>query len=127
MSRIPYASTIGSIMYVVICKYRDVSYALSATSIYQSDLGNDRWTLVKNILSYLIRIKEVFLLYGGERGLVLKGYNDLSNKAEYIAASEASNEGVCIRIGYRFCKPLTLPNMASMQVHTSIRCLARHR
>ena len=39
MSLIPYASTMGSIMYSMICTRPDVSYALSITSRYPSDLG----------------------------------------------------------------------------------------
>ncbi|MCR2847927.1 hypothetical protein KN825_15195, partial [Weizmannia coagulans] len=39
MSKIPYASAIGSIMYVMLCTRPDVSYALSITSKYQSDPG----------------------------------------------------------------------------------------
>jgi hypothetical protein len=37
MSVIPYASAIGSIMYVMLCTRPDVSFALSVTSRYQSD------------------------------------------------------------------------------------------
>jgi hypothetical protein len=40
MGRVPYASTIGSIMYTMICMCPDVSYALSVTSRYQSNLGD---------------------------------------------------------------------------------------
>ena len=39
MSKIPYASTIGSNMYAMLCTRPDLSYALSMTSRYQSDLG----------------------------------------------------------------------------------------
>ena len=39
MSKIPYASVIGSIMYAMLCTRLDVSYALSITSRYQSDPG----------------------------------------------------------------------------------------
>ena len=39
MSMIPYASTIRSIMYVMLCTRPDVSYALSVTSRYQLDPG----------------------------------------------------------------------------------------
>ena len=39
MTMIPYASTIGSIMYAMICTRPDVSYALSVSSRYQSDPG----------------------------------------------------------------------------------------
>src|SRR3954468_20024880 len=35
MSMVPYASSIGSIMYAMICTRPDVSYALSVTSRYQ--------------------------------------------------------------------------------------------
>ena len=47
MSKVSYASSIGSIM---ICTRCDVSYALSMTSICQSNLGEDHWMLMKNIL-----------------------------------------------------------------------------
>ena len=39
MSRIPYASAIGSIMYAMLCTRFDVSYALSMMSKYQVDPG----------------------------------------------------------------------------------------
>jgi hypothetical protein len=39
MSKVPYASAIGSIMYAMISTRPDVSYSLSATSRYQSDPG----------------------------------------------------------------------------------------
>jgi hypothetical protein len=41
MSAIPYASAIGSIMYVMLCTRPDVSFALSVTSRYQSDFCED--------------------------------------------------------------------------------------
>ena len=39
MSKVPYASAIGSIMYAMISTRPNVSYALSVTSRYQSDPG----------------------------------------------------------------------------------------
>ncbi|KAJ9556430.1 hypothetical protein OSB04_011044 [Centaurea solstitialis] len=78
MSRIPYASAIGSIMYAMICTRPDVSCALSMTSQYQANPGNDHWTAVKNILKYLRRTKEMFLVYGGVEELSVKGYTDAS-------------------------------------------------
>ena len=39
MDKISYASAIGSIMYAMVCTRPDVSYALSATSIYQANPG----------------------------------------------------------------------------------------
>ena len=78
MSKIPYASAIGSIMYAIICTRPDVSYALSMTSRFQSNPGEGHWTAVKNILKYLKRTKDSFLVYGGEEGLVVRGYTDSS-------------------------------------------------
>ena len=79
MTKIPYASAIGSIMYAMICTRPDVSFALSVSSRYQSDPGMGHWTAVKNILKYLNRTKEMFLVYGGDGGdeeLIVKGYTN---------------------------------------------------
>src|ERR1044072_8267519 len=78
MDKIPYASAIRSIMYVMVCTRPDVSYALSATSRYQANPGESHWTTVKSILKYLRRTKDMFLVYGGEDELFVKGYTDAS-------------------------------------------------
>ncbi|KAJ8753578.1 hypothetical protein K2173_022819 [Erythroxylum novogranatense] len=64
MDMIPHAFAVGSIMYAMLCTRPDVSYALSVTSRYQSDPGEGHWVAVKNILKYLRRTKDVFLIYG---------------------------------------------------------------
>ena len=64
MSRIPYASAIGSIMYVMLCTRPDVSFAVSVTSKFQSTYGEEHWMAVKNILKYLRWTKDLFLVYG---------------------------------------------------------------
>ena len=38
----------------------------------------DHWTAVKNTLKYLKRTKDMFLVYGGDEELVVKGYVDAS-------------------------------------------------
>ena len=78
MEMILYASAVGSIIYVMICTRPDVSYAPSVMRRYQSDPGESHWTAVKNILKYLRRTKDVFLVYGGEEELGVKGYTDAS-------------------------------------------------
>jgi hypothetical protein len=65
-------------MYAMICTCPDVSDALCAMSRHQSNYGEAHWTIVKNILKYLRRTKEVFLVFGGEEELDVKGYNDAS-------------------------------------------------
>ena len=48
MSKTPYASTIGSIMYAMICTRPDVAYALSGCSRYQANPGLAHWSSMKN-------------------------------------------------------------------------------
>ena len=78
MSVIPYASAIGSIMYAMLCTRPDVNLAVSLVGRYQSNPGMEHWTAVKNILKYLKRTKDMFLVYGGDEELVVKGYVDAS-------------------------------------------------
>ena len=99
MSRIPYASAIGSIMYAMICTRPDVSYALSMTSRYQSNPGEAHWTAVKNILKYLKRTKDSFLIYGGEEKLVVKGYTDSSFQTDRDNSASQSGFVFCLNGG----------------------------
>ena len=47
-------------------------------SRFQSDPGECHWIAVKNILKYLRRTKDIFLIYGGQEGkLVISGYIDV--------------------------------------------------
>jgi hypothetical protein len=58
-----YTMNIKSIIYVMLYVTPDVSYALSITSRYQSNPSKSYWKIVKNILKYPRRIKNVFLVY----------------------------------------------------------------
>ena len=77
MSMTPYISAIGSIMCDMLCKRINISYALSVTRRYQSDLVKGYWEAVKNILKYLKRTKDLFLIYG-DGYLIVSGYTDTS-------------------------------------------------
>lgn len=81
MSKIPYASAIGSIMYAMLCTRPDVAHSISVTSRYQSNPGEDHWKAVKNILKYLRRTKDIFLVFGGSE-LKIEGYTDSSFQSE---------------------------------------------
>ena len=52
--------------------------AISLAGRYQSNLGVDHWTAVKTILKYLKRTKDMFLVYGGEKEIIVNGYVDAS-------------------------------------------------
>ena len=65
-------------MYAIICTRLDVSYAFSMTKRYQVDPSDGHWTTMKGILMYLRRTKDTFLVFGVDRELVVKGYEDTS-------------------------------------------------
>ncbi|KAJ9547641.1 hypothetical protein OSB04_020184 [Centaurea solstitialis] len=79
MKLVPYASAIGSIMYAMLCTRPDVAYSVSVTSRYQQNPGEPHWVAVKNILKYLRRTKDMFLVFGGsEDEISVNGYSDAS-------------------------------------------------
>ena len=77
MSRIPYASTIGSLIYVMLCTRPDVVLTVSVMSRYQSNPSEEHWIAVKNIFKYLRRTKYLFLIFGGDFELQVEEYTDL--------------------------------------------------
>ncbi|TYK24106.1 gag/pol protein [Cucumis melo var. makuwa] len=75
MRHIPYASAVGSLMYVMLCIRPHICYAVGIFSRYQSNLGLAHWTTVKTILKYLRRTRDYMLVYGS-KDLILIGYTD---------------------------------------------------
>ena len=78
MEVIPYASAIGSIKYAILCTRPVMCLAMSLARGYNSDPGVDHWTMVKIILRYLKRTKEMFLSYEGNKEFIVMGYVDAS-------------------------------------------------
>ena len=75
MSRVPYTSTVGSIMYAMTCTRADMAYSLGVVSKYQSNPSEVHWKVVKSILKYLRNTKDQWMVYG-EPDLKLIGYTD---------------------------------------------------
>jgi hypothetical protein len=53
MSRVPYSSTIGSLMYAMVCKRPNIAHAVGVVRRYMNNLGKEHWEAVKWILRYL--------------------------------------------------------------------------
>nr|GEW83907.1 retrotransposon protein, putative, Ty1-copia subclass [Tanacetum cinerariifolium] len=53
---VPYASVVGSIMYVVRCTRLNVAFVQNITSHFQQNPGEPHWTDVKTILKHLRNI-----------------------------------------------------------------------
>ncbi|KAL4310435.1 hypothetical protein GQ457_01G017510 [Hibiscus cannabinus] len=107
MSQIPYASAIGSTMYAMICTRPDLLYALSMTSRYQTNPGEE--LRIKGYTDAGFQTDKddsrsqsgfVFCLNGGAvswKSSKQDTVADSTAKAEYIEASEAAKEAVWIK------------------------------
>ncbi|WVZ24581.1 hypothetical protein V8G54_003125 [Vigna mungo] len=117
MSKVPYSSAVGSLMYAMVCTRPDIGYAVGVVSRFLSNPGKEHLEAVKWILRYLRGSAKRSLCFGnGDLNLI--GYSDsdmagdvdsrkgavswqsklqkcvtLSTvEAEYVAVTEASKE-----------------------------------
>jgi hypothetical protein len=89
MSRVPYSSVVGSLMYVMVCSRPDLSYAMSLVSRYMANLGKEHWTVVQWIFRYLCGTSKACLKIG-RTGKGLVGYMD-----SYYAADLDKRRSLC--------------------------------
>ena len=112
MSRIPYASAVGSSMYVMAAIRPDLAYVVGATCQYMSNPEKKHWEAIKHIFRYLrgtenlpkskasqILIMSTTLtirnLHQGMSSSMEGECMILSTtKAEYIAALDATKEAI---------------------------------
>eukprot|EP00253_Pinus_taeda_P003747 PITA_03747 len=75
MSKVPYASTVESLMYAMVCTRLDIAHAVGVVSRYMNNPGNEHWMAVKWILKYLKGTTNQALCFGGSN-ISLQGYVD---------------------------------------------------
>lgn len=77
MSKIPYQSAVGSLMYSMVCTRPDLAHAVSVVSRYMHNPGKQHWLAVKWILRYLRGTSNLGLVFAkGSNGLKVTGYVD---------------------------------------------------
>ncbi|XP_068662925.1 secreted RxLR effector protein 161-like [Aristolochia californica] len=74
-SKYPYASTVGSFMYALICTRLELAYAVGILSRFQANPSFTDWEGVKWVMCYLKRTKSYALTYQADK-LKLVGYSD---------------------------------------------------
>jgi hypothetical protein len=47
MSKVPYSSVVGSLMYAMVCYRPDLSHAMSVVARYMSNSGKEHWKVVQ--------------------------------------------------------------------------------
>ena len=65
MSKVPYASAIGSLMYAMMCIRPDIAHAVGVVSRFMSRPGKQHWEAVKWILRYLKGSSDTCLCFTG--------------------------------------------------------------
>ncbi|GJS63012.1 retrovirus-related pol polyprotein from transposon TNT 1-94 [Tanacetum coccineum] len=105
MSRVPYASALGSLMFAMICTRPDIAHAVGVVSRYMAEPGKEHWEAVKRILRYIKGTSDVALCFR-ESDSIVKGYVDSdysvvamsTTEAEYATAAQANKEAVWLKI-----------------------------
>jgi hypothetical protein len=75
MSKVPYASAVGSLMYAMVCTRADITHAVGVVSRFLANPGKEHWNAVKWILRYLRGTFKMSLCFGS-RNPELVGYTD---------------------------------------------------
>ena len=75
MSKVPYASAVGSLMYAMVCTRSDIAHVVGVVSRYMKNPRKEHWMAVKWILRYLRGTTNQALCFGGSN-IALQGYVD---------------------------------------------------
>lgn len=75
MSKVLYASAVGSLMYDMVCTRPDIAHAVGVVSRYMSDPGKEHWEGVKWILRYLKGTSGMALCFK-KSNIILQGFTD---------------------------------------------------
>jgi hypothetical protein len=70
MSRVPYSSVVGSLMYVIVCTRLDISHVVGVVSGYMNNPSKEHWEAVKWILRYLRGTVTHVLCFGGSKTIL---------------------------------------------------------
>ena len=97
MERVPYASTVGSLMYVMVCNCLDIGYVVDTVIRFLSNPKNEHWNAVKWIMRYLRGTSSMSLYFGCEK-LELFGYTDV-DMARDIDSRKSTSGYLIIFIG----------------------------
>ncbi|WCJ18000.1 Transposon Ty1-LR1 Gag-Pol polyprotein [Euphorbia peplus] len=77
MTKVPYASAVGCLMYAMVCTRPDLAHAVSQVCKYMSKPGKRHWEAVKWIFRYLRGTVGHGLMFGGQHGdPLVEGYVD---------------------------------------------------
>ena len=125
MRRIPYASAVASLMYVMLCTRHDICYAVRIVNRYQSNYGMGRWIAVKHILKYLNRTRDYMLVYsGGDLNPI--GYTDSDFQSDKDSRKSTSGSIFTLGGGVVVCRSIKQSSVvdSTMEAEYIVACEA---
>ncbi|KAE8691333.1 protein TOPLESS [Hibiscus syriacus] len=130
MYRVPYASVVGSLMFVMICTRPDIAQVVGVVNRYMVNRGKEHWNTIKRILRYNKGTSNVALCYGGSNLLttgfkiaISCGYihnRGRIQSALHLARNLAFNSRIKhIRVQYHFIREKVEEGTVDMhKIHT---------
>jgi hypothetical protein len=76
LSKLPYRSLIGSLLYLAICTHPDISYAVQQLSQFLDCFSFVHWNAAVRVVRYLKGTRKLQLCLGGLKAVQLVGYCD---------------------------------------------------
>ncbi|KAH9680700.1 hypothetical protein KPL71_026653 [Citrus sinensis] len=70
MKTVPYSSTVGSVMYSMVCTRPDIAHGVGVVSRFMGNPGREHWNAVKWLLRYLSGTSSHGILFGGSEAKV---------------------------------------------------------
>jgi hypothetical protein len=114
MSKVPYASTVGCLMYAMVCTRPDLAHAMTTISKYMANPGREHWNAVKWIFRYLKGTAEHGILFSRQPGTnSVVGYVD-ANYAGEVDDRRSITGYVFTLSGGSICWKSTLQSIVAM-------------
>ncbi|XP_062073852.1 secreted RxLR effector protein 161-like [Humulus lupulus] len=66
MSKVPYSTAVGSIMYSMVSTRPDLAYSICLLSKFMSNPGKAHWTAMKHVLRYMASTTELGFKYDAD-------------------------------------------------------------
>jgi hypothetical protein len=99
MSRVPYLSALGALLYLAIATRPDIMYAVSKLAQYSSCPGPEHWKAVKHLFRYLKGTMDLQLTYRGGKvtSELFQAYSDADHAG--CLDTRRSTSGFLIKMG----------------------------
>uniref|UniRef100_A0A2N9F5E5 CCHC-type domain-containing protein n=1 Tax=Fagus sylvatica TaxID=28930 RepID=A0A2N9F5E5_FAGSY len=114
MSKVPYASAVGCLMYAMVCTRPDLAHAMSTVSRCMANPGREHWNAVKWIFRYLKGTAEHGILFSRQPGTnSVVGYVDADYAGE-VDDRRSTTGYVFTLSGGPICWKSTLQSIVAM-------------